>query len=140
MHTDIQPLASAITTSLSHYGRIYDHLLLINRDIGSVSETEMQSQIESLEELQRQARETDTIIFAGLNKEMATSCDLLPLLEKREGLVREIISLNNEVQKKAKDARSLLAHELVMLRRGQAALCGYKPQQEVFGKIVNNSS
>jgi hypothetical protein len=139
MQTDIQSLVVAVTNSLSQYGEIYVHLEQMNRDIGSIPEAEMLDLITSLQVLQGQAKETDSLILAGLDKDVTTNRLLQPLLVKRDGLVRKIIALNTEVQQKAKDAKSLLAHELVMLRRGQAALSGYKPQQAAIGKIVNNS-
>lgn len=140
MRPDIQLLASALAESTDCYRRILDYLQYMKGEIGVASDVQLQAMAESLSHLQTQAREIDETFQGGLNKETVQNEDLSPLWVKREGLIEEIFLLNSEMLKKAMDAKTVLAHELGMLRNGQTALSGYKPQQSGGGRIVNSTS
>ena len=140
MSIDIHFFAATLEDSISRYQSILDFLLYMSREMDRGSEVQAQGLAESLSAMQEEATELDSNFLARLNKETVLCEALRPLFSQREEVMREVLLKNIEIRRKAQVAQSLLAHELGTLRHGKKAMCGYKPQQDRGGRIVNSTS
>lgn len=140
MSLDSYALGPALEDSIRQYQRILDYLAYMDHEIDGNSEIQSQSMVESLEELQREARELDSVLLPILNEEVLLGEQVRSGFSRREEVIRKVILINAEIERKAQGAQSLLAHELETLRHGQKAISGYKPQQSSGGRIVNSTS
>ena len=140
MTMEMHQLESGLRDSISHYVGILMLLQNIDKGIGTASQDELQNMNTSLAELQGQATQLDQLVVDQLSKESVKTEATRSLLAKRENLVQEILLLNRNITSKAMGVKSLLAHEMGMIRNGLSALSGYKQQQLNQGRIVNSTS
>jgi len=136
----MQHLEASIRDSIRQYGHILTLLHTINAEIGTASAEELQGMNTALTALQEQSKHHDQALGSRLNSEPVRTEAINSLLEKRERLIQEILQLNKNATAKAMGVKSLLAHEIGILRNGQSALSGYRPQQRHQGRIVNSTS
>jgi hypothetical protein len=135
-----QQLESELRGSIDHYTHLLMLLQTINEEIGTASQDKLQNMNLTLTELQEQAVRIDQSIAVQLNSAQARTEMVIFLLNRRENVVKEILGFNKKATAKAMGVKSLLAHEIGVLRNGQSALNGYRQQQHNQGRIVNSTS
>jgi hypothetical protein len=89
--------------------------------------------------LQQEIKITDKKLMQHL-KTAAIPDRIIPLLDQRQSLQREILQMLKHTIPKAGSVKSLMASEIQSVKNGRRALSGYKVQAEPQGKIVSRTS
>jgi hypothetical protein len=135
----MENLEPVLLKSLQQYERILDFLQKMDREIGTATPSMVLELSESLSYLQSHATQTDQVLLMRLKKKPALPEAMQSLLNRREYIVKEILTLNECIKTKAIGIKSLLGHEMEKMRNGISALSGYRQQQHNQGRIVNST-
>jgi len=136
----MQPLEPMLLHSIQQYEGILDCMQKMDTEVGTADPAMLENFSDSLQLLQGEATQYDQILLAQLHRKSSESESIQVLAARREGLLREILSLNKRITEKASRVQSLLAHEMIKLRNGLSAMTGYRQPQHNQGRIVNGSS
>jgi hypothetical protein len=135
----MKTLEPILIQSIQQYERILDFLQKMDTEIGTAAPSMVLELSESLAYLQSHATQTDKDLLTQLSKQSPLSEAMQSLLNRREYIVKEILTLNERIKAKAIGIKSLLAHEMEKMRNGISALSGYRQQQHNQGRIVNST-
>ncbi len=136
----MQPLEASLAQSIQHYECFLAFLHKMDEEMGTANPVALQNFSISLQEYQEEAVRLDQEISAQLNEKAFKNEATLIFIQKREGMLREILLLNKRITAKATGVKSLIAHELGKLRSGLSALSGYRQPQHNQGRITNCTS
>jgi hypothetical protein len=89
--------------------------------------------------LQQEIKITDKKLMQHL-KTAAIPDRIIPLLDQRQSLQKEILLLLKHTIPRAGNVKALMASEIQSVKNGRKALSGYKILSEHQGRIVNRTS
>jgi hypothetical protein len=135
----MEKIETVLLQSIHQYERILDFLQKMDVEIGTAAPSMVLELSESLAYLQGHATETDQTLLTQLRKQPDLPKAMQSLLSRRENVVKEILILNERIKAKAIGIKSLLGHEMEIMRNGISALSGYRQQQHNQGHIVNST-
>ena len=138
--TEMQRAESALLQSVQHYEGVLKFMGQMDQDMGTADPVTLQNFCISLQEFQEQAMQCDRQISALMRGKFLETESIQALTRKRAFLLKEILLLNERITAKATGVKSLLAHELRVLRTGHSALSGYSQSQQPRGRITNCTS
>ena len=126
--------------SIHQYERILDWMQQMDTEVGTADADALAHFSDGLQELQGEAAADDQMLMARLASNGSAPESTRMLAARREGLLREILALNQRIIEKTARVQALLGHEIKSLGNGLTALNGYKQPQHNQGRLVNGAS
>lgn len=130
---------SLLDESIRQYDEVHELLLRLKKylDVGAIDR--VAGLLDEFNRMSAVARQQDSIIEEHLKVVQLTET-LLEKLSQRQDLITVIVKLIEQTVSKAGTVKSCLASEFQSLKKGRAAIRGYRSGVSHHGRIVNRSS
>lgn len=125
--------------SIRQYEDMHEQLLGMKLHLDGGSVDRVASLLDEFNRLGAAAREHDRLVEEQLNRAPLTEA-LQQKLKQRQALQADIVKLIEKTVSKAGTVKSYLANEFQSLKKGRAAIRGYRSGTSRHGRIVNRSS
>lgn len=137
---DVKQVEAKLIQSITQYERILEYMRKLENEVGTASHQALTKSNETLVELQNSAAEFEQDLFLNLLALPDKSASLHVLMDTRQQLLQDILSLNQRIVTKTSQIKSFIAHEIKKLLSGRSAMNGYKQPHFNQGRIVNSTS
>ena len=134
------PVALA-AQSLALYRELRDELRWILPEIGAAETSSILAMDEGVARLRQAIQDADAALAVSPPQPEAGGNRLSRLLAERRQAMDEVLALYKEGIAQAESVKSLLTHDLAVMRAERQALEGYAPRgQDVLGGVINRQS
>lgn len=127
-----------IIQSIRIYREVGEFYQSMHNQLSDTSILQAQVTVENINTLLRDARELDILIAGNLATMASFSEATKELLAKRAELLSQLHHANSGVAGRAKNAQSLLRHEITGMSTNRQAIKGYKPVETERKNIVRS--